>query len=133
VIGSGMSELEDDLVRATAKQGCFSKAAATPEKGFYYRSDHFNLAKVGVPMLYTKSGIDSSEHGADHGKHWLADYTAKRYHQASDEYSPDWDVSGTLQDLEVYYDIGLGIVNSSRWPNWRPESEFRAIRDQSRK
>ena len=133
VIGAGKSELEDDLVRATAKQGRVPKPEPAPEKGFYYRSDHFNLAKVGVPMLYTKSGIDSPVHGADFGKLWLADYTAKRYHQPSDEYSPDWDVSGTLQDLEVYYDIGLGIVNSSRWPNWRPDSEFRAIRDQSRK
>lgn len=133
VIGAGKSELEDDLVRATAKQGRVPKPEPAPEKGFYYRSDHFNLAKVGVPMLYTKSGIDSPEHGADFGKRWLADYTAQRYHQPSDEYSPDWDVSGTLQDLEVYYDLGLGIANSSRWPNWRPESEFRAIRDQSRK
>jgi Zn-dependent M28 family amino/carboxypeptidase len=133
VIGAGKSELEDDLARATAKQGRMPKQEPAPEKGFYYRSDHFNLAKVGVPMLYTKAGIDSPEHGADYGKRWLDDYTAKRYHQPSDEYSPDWDVSGTLQDLQVYYDVGLAIANSSRWPNWRPDSEFRAIRDRSRK
>ena len=133
VIGYGKSELDDDLLRATAKQGRVPKPEPSPEKGFYYRSDHFNLAKVGVPMLYTKSGIDSPTLGAEHGKQWLAEYTAKRYHQASDEYSPDWDVSGTLQDLQVYYDVGLGIANSSRWPNWRADSEFRAIRDQSRK
>ncbi len=88
VIGAGKSELEDDLARATAKQGRVPKPEPAPEKGFYYRSDHFNLAKVGVPMLYTKSGIDSPVHGADHGKRWLDDYTAKRYHQPSDEYSP---------------------------------------------
>jgi Zn-dependent M28 family amino/carboxypeptidase len=133
VIGYGKSELDDDLARATAKQGRVPKPEPSPEKGFYYRSDHFNLAKAGVPMLYTKSGIDSPTLGAEYGKLWLAEYTAKRYHQASDEYSPDWDVSGTLQDLQVYYDVGLGIANSSRWPNWRADSEFRAIRDQSRK
>jgi len=133
VIGAGKSELEDDLARATAKQGRVPRPEPAPEKGFYYRSDHFNLAKVGVPMLYTKAGIDSPERGADYGKRWLDDYTAKHYHQPSDEYSPAWDVSGTLQDLQVYYDVGLGVANSSRWPNWRPESEFRAIRDRSRK
>ena len=132
VIGSGRSELEDDLRAAAAKQGRVPVQEPSPEKGFYYRSDHFNLAKVGVPMLYTKAGVDSPTRGADYGKRWLEDYTAKRYHQPSDEYSADWDVSGTLQDLQLYYEVGLGIVNSSRWPNWRADSEFRAIRDKSR-
>jgi len=133
VIGFGKSELEDDLRAAAAKQGRVPVQEPSPEKGFYYRSDHFNLAKVGVPMLYTKAGVDSPSRGADYGKRWLEDYTAKRYHQPSDEYSADWDVSGTLQDLQLYYDVGLGIANSSRWPNWRKDSEFRAIRDKSRK
>jgi Zn-dependent M28 family amino/carboxypeptidase len=133
VIGSGKSELEDDLRAAAAKQGRVPVQEPSPEKGFYYRSDHFNLAKVGVPMLYTKAGVDSPTRGADYGKRWLEDYTAKRYHQPSDEYSADWDVSGTLQDLQLYYEVGLGIANSSRWPNWRQDSEFRAIREASRK
>ncbi|MBK7902262.1 MAG: M20/M25/M40 family metallo-hydrolase [Proteobacteria bacterium] len=133
VIGFGKSELEDALRTAAARQGRVPVQEPSPEKGFYYRSDHFNLAKAGVPMLYTKAGIDSPTLGADYGKKWLAEYTAKRYHQVSDEYSPDWDVSGTLQDLQLYYDVGLGIANSSRWPNWRADSEFRAIRDGSRK
>ena len=133
VIGFGKSELEDNLRAAAAQQGRVPMPEPSPEKGFYYRSDHFNLAKKGVPMVYPKAGIDSPTQGPDYGKRWLEDYTANKYHKPADEYSPDWDVSGTLQDLEVYYDIGLGIVNSSRWPNWRPESEFRAIRDQSRK
>jgi Zn-dependent M28 family amino/carboxypeptidase len=133
VIGFGKSELEDDLRAAAARQGRVPVQEPSPEKGFYYRSDHFNLAKAGVPMLYTKAGVDSPTLGADYGKKWLAEYTAKRYHQVSDEYSPDWDVSGTLQDLQLYYDVGLGIANSSRWPNWYPGVEFRAIRDQSRK
>jgi Zn-dependent M28 family amino/carboxypeptidase len=133
VIGFGKSELEDDLRTAAAKQGRVPVQEPSPEKGFYYRSDHFNLAKLGVPMLYTKAGVDSPTLGADYGKRWLEEYTARRYHQPSDEYSPDWDVSGTLQDLQLYYEVGLGIANSSRWPNWRADSEFRAIRDRSRK
>jgi Zn-dependent M28 family amino/carboxypeptidase len=133
VIGFGASDLEDDLRRAAAKQGRVLVPEPTPEKGFYYRSDHFNLAKQGVPMLYTKAGIDSPAKGADYGKRWLDDYIANRYHKPSDEYDPGWDVSGSLRDLAVFYEVGLGVVNSSRWPNWREGSEFRAIRDQSRK
>ena len=85
------------------------------------------------PYAVAKAGVDSPTLVADYGKKWLAEYTTKRYHQVSDEYSPDWDVSGTLQDLQLYYDVGLAVANSSRWPNWRADSEFRAIRDQSRK
>ena len=108
VIGFGKSELEDDLRTVAAGQGR-------------------------VPVRYTKAGIDSPTLGAEFGKQWLADYTAQRHHQVTDEYSADWDVSGTLQDLQLYYDVGLGVANSSRWPNWRADREFRAIRDQSRK
>jgi Zn-dependent M28 family amino/carboxypeptidase len=133
VIGYGKSELEDDLRQAAAGQGRVPAQEPSPEKGFYYRSDHFNLAKTGVPMLYTKAGVDSPTQGADYGKRWLEEYTANKYHKPSDEYSPDWDLSGTMQDLQLYYEVGLGVADSSRWPNWRPDSEFRAIRDQSRK
>ncbi|HET7201751.1 MAG TPA: M28 family metallopeptidase [Steroidobacteraceae bacterium] len=133
VIGFGKSELEDDLRRAAEKQGRVLIQEPSPEKGFYYRSDHFNLARKGVPMLYTKAGVDSPTRGADWGKRWLEDYTANRYHKPSDEYDPGWDVSGTLLDLQLYYDVGLAIANSQRWPNWREGTEFRAIREASRR
>ena len=132
VIGYGKSELEDDLTAAAAKQQRTLVQEPMPEKGFYYRSDHFNMAKVGVPMLYAKAGVDSPEHGQDFGRQWIEEYTADHYHQPSDEYSPDWDVRGNLMDLAIYYDVGLALANSDRWPNWRQGTEFRAIRDQSR-
>ena len=132
VIGFGASELDEYLRRAAAKQDRVLVEEPTPEKGFYFRSDHFNLAKEGVPMLYTKAGIDSPEHGPDFGKRWLDDYVAHRYHQPSDEYEPGWDVSGTVQDLQVYYDVGLEVASTNAWPNWRVGNEFKAIRDKSR-
>lgn len=132
VIGYGASELDEYLRRAAARQGRVIVPEPTPEKGFYYRSDHFNLAKQGVPMLYTKGGIDSPARGADYGRVWLDDYVANRYHKPSDEYAASWDVSGLLQDLAVYYDVGHTLANESTWPNWRADSEFRAIRDRTR-
>ena len=133
VIGFGKSELEDDLREAARRQGRVLIQEPAPEKGFYYRSDHFNLARKGVPMLYTKAGVDSPTRGADWGKRWLDDYTANRYHKPGDEYDPGWDVSGTLEDLQLYYAVGLSLANSDRWPEWRPGTEFRAIREASRK
>jgi len=132
VIGYGASELDEYLRRSAAAQGRVLVPEPTPEKGFYYRSDHFNLARHGVPMLYTKAGIDNPAKGVDYGRLWLQDYIANRYHQPSDEYDPAWDVSGIMQDLALYYDVGLTLANEASWPNWRTGSEFRAIRDRSR-
>ena len=133
VIGFGKSELEDELRRAARQQDRVIVQEPAPEKGFFYRSDHFNLAKQGVPMLYTKAGVNSPTKGADWGKRWLDEYTAHRYHQPSDEYDASWDVSGILQDLQLYYDVGLAVADSARWPNWYEGTEFRAIRDASRR
>ena len=132
VLGYDASELQDYLARAAARQGRVLAREPTPEKGLFYRSDHFNLAKRGVPMLYPKSGVDSVANGADLGRAWLDDYVANRYHKPSDEYDPGWDVRGTLEDLALYYDVGLALANSDDWPNWRAGNEFRAIRDASR-
>jgi Zn-dependent M28 family amino/carboxypeptidase len=132
VIGYDASDLDDHLRRAAAKQDRVLAREPTPEKGLYYRSDHFNLAKQGVPMIYPKAGVDLREGGAEAGRAWLDEYVAKHYHKPSDEYDPAWNVSGTLQDLAVYYDVGLSVANSAEWPNWREGNEFRAIRDRSR-
>jgi Zn-dependent M28 family amino/carboxypeptidase len=132
VIGYGASELDEHLRRAAAKQNRVLSREPTPEKGLYYRSDHFNLAKLGVPMVYPKAGVDLRTGGVEAGRAWLDEYVAKHYHKPSDEYDLAWDVSGTLQDLAVYYDVGLAVANSDEWPNWREGNEFRAIRDRSR-
>jgi Zn-dependent M28 family amino/carboxypeptidase len=132
VIGLGASELDEYLRRAAAKQGRQLTREPTPEKGLYYRSDHFNLAKQGVPMLYPKAGIDMVEGGADYGRAWLDDYVANRYHKPSDQYDASWNLRGTLQDLALYYDVALTLANEGSWPVWREGSEFRAIRDRSR-
>ena len=132
VIGPGKSELEDYLKRAAAAEGRKVVPEPTPEKGFYYRSDHFSFAKLGVPMIYFESGEDLVNGGRERGKALAEDYTAHRYHSPKDEYDPNWDWSGAVSDLKLFYAIGREMADSDKWPNWYPDAEFRAIRDKSR-
>ncbi len=131
VIGFGASELENYLREAASEQDRVVEPEPTPENGYYYRSDHFNLAKVGVPMLYTEAGVDSRLRGREWGLAQGEDYVANRYHKPADEYDPDWDLSGAVEDLELFYAIGKRIANGNNWPNWYEGTEFRAIRDES--
>lgn len=132
VVGYGKSELEAMLQRAAATQGRALVPEATPEKGSFYRSDHFSLAKFGVPMLYAKGGNDIRGKGRDHGMALKEDYTAKRYHQPADEYDPNWDWTGMVEDLALYHDVGRELADGTAWPNWHPTAEFRTLRDRSR-
>ena len=132
VFGLGSSELEEYLARAAAKQGRVPVNEPTPEKGYFFRSDHFNLAKVGVPVLYAEAGVDNLQHGREWGVARMLDYRRDRYHQAADEYSADWDWGGVLQDLELYFEIGRELAAETTFPNWYEKSEFRARRDESR-
>jgi Zn-dependent M28 family amino/carboxypeptidase len=132
VVGYGASELEDYLAAAAADQGRVLEPEPSPEKGSYYRSDHFMLARKGVPMLYARAGIDSHEHGPEWGLAQNNDYISHRYHKPADEYDPQWDLSGAMEDLVLYFDVGLMLAMEKEFPNWRPGNEFRAIRDQSR-
>ncbi len=132
VVGYGASDLDDYLRRAAEQRGRTLAREPTPEKGLYYRSDHFNLARQGVPMLYPKPGIDLVNGGTDAGRAWLDAYVANHYHKVSDEYDASWNVDGTLADLALYYDVGRAVANESGWPQWSEESEFRAIREASR-
>ncbi|HEX8667649.1 MAG TPA: M28 family metallopeptidase [Allosphingosinicella sp.] len=132
VIGKGKSELEDYMKRATDRFGLTVKNEPSPQAGYYYRSDHFSLAREGVPMLYGEGGEDLVVGGVTAGHAAAEDYRTNRYHQPSDEYDPRWDWSGAIRDLQIYYMIGRELADSRDWPNWYPGDEFRAIRDRSR-
>jgi Zn-dependent M28 family amino/carboxypeptidase len=131
VIGGGKSELDAVLAEALEAEGRYPTPDPTPEKGYYYRSDHFSFAKRGVPMLYVDSGEDLVEGGREAGKAASKDYIEYRYHGPDDEYDPGWDWSGALADLRLYYRLGRLLAESEDWPNWYPGDEFRAIRDES--
>jgi Zn-dependent M28 family amino/carboxypeptidase len=131
--GAGKSEVEDIAVRLITAQGRRVSPEPTPERGFYYRSDHFELAKLGVPMLYGKSGEDMVAGGAARGRALAEDYVANRYHKPDDEYDPKWDWAGAVEDLTVYYRLGREMADTpGLWPNWYRTAEFRGIRDKDR-
>ncbi|MGP1283502.1 MAG: M28 family metallopeptidase [Parasphingopyxis sp.] len=132
VVGYGKSELEEYLARAAAAQGRVVRPEPTPEAGYFFRSDHFALARPGVPMLYAEGGEDLVEGGPEAGAAAARDYRANRYHGPKDEYDPNWDWTGAIMDLELYYAIGRELADSTDWPNWNPDAEFRAARDASR-
>lgn len=131
VIGHGGSEMEDILAQVALESGRTVTPEATPEKGFYYRSDHFNFAKKGVPILYARGGTVDREHGADYVTQRNADFVANRYHSPGDEIQDDWDVEAAVEDLYIFYKIGYRLANSDQWPQWYEGNEFRAIREAS--
>ena len=131
VIGFGSSELEDYLREAAETQDRVPKAEPTPERGFFYRSDHFNLAKKGVPALYFKLGTDDREHGEAGGRQLQEDYVANRYHKPSDQYDPSLDLRGSMQDVELFFAVGNRVANEKGWPEWYRGNEFRAAREAS--
>jgi Zn-dependent M28 family amino/carboxypeptidase len=132
VIGKGKSDLDSYLEAAAKAEGRTPEAEPTPEKGFYYRSDHFSFAKLGVPMVYFEGGEDLIKGGREAGKKASDDYTDNRYHAPSDEYDEAWDWSGVMADLRLYYRVGRMLAMTDAWPNWKEGDEFRAIRDKSR-
>lgn len=131
VVGYGNSELEDHLAQFVEQQGRYVAPEPMPEVGSFYRSDHFNLAKRGVPMLYAKGGNDHIDYGITYGQQKRAEYLRDAYHKPADEYDPNWDLRGVQQDLWLYYQVGHELANSALWPNWYQGNEFRGIRDAS--
>ena len=131
VVGFANSELEDILKPFASAQNRVLVPEPTPENGFYFRSDHFNFAKKGVPALYIKTGQTHVEKGFAFGQQWARDYNEQRYHKPSDEYDENADYRGVVQDLELLVEVGLAVANGNTWPNWYPKSEFRAVRDAS--
>lgn len=132
LVGAGKSELEDMVKPLVAAEGRYIAVEPSPEKGGYYRSDHFSFAKLGVPMLSGGSGQDKVVGGKEAGRKAAEDYTVNRYHKPQDEYAPDWDWSGAVSDLTIYYRLGREMADGAMWPNWYRDAEFRAIRDKSR-
>ena len=131
VIGHGGSEMEKVLAEEARKFGRTVTQEATPEKGFYYRSDHFNFAKKGVPILYAKGGTVDRDHGAEYVTERNADYVKNRYHSPADEVDENWDVDAAVEDLVLFFNIGKRVADSNDWPQWFEGNEFRAIRDAS--
>ncbi len=129
VVGLGMSDLDDYLAAAAAEQERVLNGDREAEKGYYYRSDHFELAKEGVPMIYPGGGYDDREKGVAYGMEKSQEYTRDHYHRVSDEYDLSWVVSGALHDMKLFFKTGLDVANSSDWPNWKEGAEFKAIRD----
>jgi Zn-dependent M28 family amino/carboxypeptidase len=129
VVGMGASDLDDYLRDAAAEQGRVLRPDPESEKGFYYRSDHFNFAKQGVPALYTDSGEEFIGKPADYSKTKREEYTTVDYHQPSDEIKPDWDLSGALEDAQLIFTVGYRVANAEKMPEWKPGNEFRATRE----
>ena len=131
VVGGGKSELDAILSTALADLGRTLTPDPSPQAGYYYRSDHFSLAKRGVPMFYVDSGQDLIEGGRAAGQAWETAYRDNAYHQPDDEYDPNWNWAGAMQDLRLFYRLGRMMAESSDWPNWYANDEFRRIRDES--
>jgi Zn-dependent M28 family amino/carboxypeptidase len=134
LVGEGQSDLEDDLARAASAQGRTVTPESLPENGLFFRADHFSVAQRGVPVLLIMGiagGADLVEGGRAAGDQWIADYIGNCYHQTCDEWSADWDLRGAAEDIELFRTIIEDLGNSTRWPQWKSGSEFKAIRDKS--
>ena len=132
LVGAGKSELEDLVKPLVTAEGRTIAVEPTPEKGSYYRSDHFSFAKLGVPMLYGESGENLVKGGREAGAKAAEDYVTNRYHKPQDEYDASWNWEGAVEDLTLYYQLGRQLADGAVWPNWYPDAEFRKVRDDSR-
>jgi Zn-dependent M28 family amino/carboxypeptidase len=130
LIGYGASDLDDYARDATGEQGRTIRSDPEPEKGFYYRSDHFNFAKQGVPALDPDEGVEYIGKPADFSEKVRNEYTERDYHQPSDVVKPDWDLSGAREDLQVFFAVGYRVAEADTFPEWKPGNEFREKREQ---
>jgi Zn-dependent M28 family amino/carboxypeptidase len=129
VVGLGNSTLDDLLREAASAEGRTVAPDPESEKGFFYRSDHFEFARQGVPALYTDPGVVYVDKPAGFGEQKRDEYTANDYHAVSDEIKPDWDLSGAAADLALLFRVGLNVAQSAAFPEWMPGTEFKATRD----
>lgn len=128
-VGQGNTTLDEVLASAAADKGRTVGPDAEPEKGMFYRSDHFEFAKQGVPSLNTKGGMDYLDKPAGYGKLKREEYTQKDYHKVSDEVKPDWDLTGAIEDLRLMFEVGYRIAQGDKFPEWKPGTEFKGVRD----
>ena len=131
VVGYGQSQMDDLLKSALTAQGRSITPEESPEKGHFFRSDHFNFARKGVPALYAKGGADLVDGGVAAGKAAIDDYTRHRYHKPGDEYREDMKLDGIVEDLNALYAVGKDLAAGTAWPQWSADSEFRAAREAS--
>ena len=124
------STLDDMLATAAKRNGRMMTPNRQPEKGSFYRADHFEFSKLGVPALYTGGGKDFIGKLADFGQQKKDDYTAHHYHQVSDEVNPEWDLSGAVQDTDLLFEVGYQVANADKFPEWKPGAEFKGKRDE---
>jgi Zn-dependent M28 family amino/carboxypeptidase len=134
LIGKGQSQMEDILAEETRKQGRYVTVEGHPERGLFYRADHFSFAKRGVPVLLDMAlagAYDMANGGRPAGERWLDEFTSKCYHQTCDAWSPSWDLRGAAQEADLFYAIGARLANSRAWPQWNAASEFSKVRANS--
>jgi len=129
VVGYGNSTLDDVAKAILERTGRVMVPETDPEKGSFYRSDHFEFAKVGVPAFYTKSGLRILGEPSDYGRMRRDDYVAHDYHKVTDEIKPWWDLYGAALDAELLFQMGLEVAQGDTWPEWKPGCEFKARRD----
>jgi len=129
IVGYGKSELDDYVEEVAVEQGRIVKPNPTPERGSFYRSDHFSFAKQGIPSLYTGTGNDHVEHGEEWTRALKEKYTAENYHKPSDEFDPNWDLRGAVDDLRLLFKVGYKLSMESTFPQWSEGTEFKAKRD----
>jgi len=130
LVGMGQSDLEDYVKEEATRVGRYLSQEPNPEAGIYFRSDHFSFAKVGIPALYLKTGVDNAEKGIEYGTKLQADFTANNYHKPSDEYNAEiWNLEGAVDDLKLLFNVGKKISSEKTWPQWKATSEFKTIRD----
>jgi len=129
-LGAGQSSLEDVLARHAARQGRRVVPDPEPEKGYFYRADHLELARGGVPALsFLFPGTDYVHPDRGYGERVRAAYIRDDYHKPSDEVKADWDMAGIVDDTRLLFGVGLEVANGDTWPTWSPGSEFRARRE----
>ena len=131
IIGFGQSQMDDYLKDALKAENRVTSADEEPENGFFYRSDQLNFARLGVPVLYARGGFEKIDGGEPAGRAAYDDFTHNRYHKPADNYDPNWDLSGVIEDVQALYAVGKRLADETTWPAWAADSEFRAAREAS--